>query len=157
MANLSHLLMPPGSYLVVLDDENRGVGLITHQDFLNNPGGKVKECNFIKPSITADLKIDEVLDLMTVSYSDTLPVVKDGDIIGVINQRELTLYLIKELKRYKVIIQSVVSDLRGPINNLIGINSLLKENIQKSENIELLELTKQVCDNAMDILDELSV
>ena len=39
MGNLAHSLTP-GSYLVVLDEEKRIIGLIDHLDFFKNPAGK---------------------------------------------------------------------------------------------------------------------
>jgi len=145
----------PGHYLVVLDEDKKAVGLITHTDYLKNPNGKVVDCSFAEPKACPEFKITETLKLMSQSGKDALPVFQDDIFEGVVTNIDLNQFLISELERYKLIFQKVAHDIRNPIANIIGLNGMLEENIQKPENIELLEMTKEASMHALDILSEL--
>lgn len=154
MAALTDSLMP-GHYLVVLDEKRKPVGLITYTDYLKNPNGKVANCNFAEFKVCPESKIIETLKLMSRSGKDALPVFMEGEFHGVIRSYDLSQHLSGHLEGYKTLFQKVVHDLRNPIANIIGLSGMLEENLQKPENIELLEMTKEASMHALEILSEL--
>lgn len=155
MAPLADRLMP-GHYLVVENEKKQALGLITHSDYLKNPDGKVGYCYFSEPKVSPEFSIIEALKLMSSSGKDALPVFNDNNVLqGAVTNMDLNLFLIGELDRYKLVFQKVAHDIRNPIANIIGLNGMLEENLQKPENIELLEMTKQASLHALDILSEL--
>ena len=154
MAALADSLMP-GHYLVVVNDQKKVLGLITHIDYLKNPDGKVGDCHFSGPKVSPEFKIVEALKLMSRSGKDALPVFRDDAFEGVVTNFDLNQFLISELDRYKLVFQKVVHDMRNPIANIIGLNSILKENLLKEENIDIIEMTQQASLHALDILSEL--
>lgn len=154
VASFADKLMP-GFYLVVLNEKKKAIGLITHYDYLKNPNGKVADCNFSEPKVCPEFNIIEVLKIMDSSGKDTLPVFQEDVFKGVISNFDLSQYLFSQLDGYKTLFQKVVHDLRNPIANIIGLNSMLEENLQKPENIELLEMTREASLQALDILSEL--
>ncbi|MFC3559473.1 ATP-binding protein [Pedobacter jamesrossensis] len=154
MASIAKNLLP-GHYLVVLGEKRSRVGLITYTDYLKNPNGKVADCNFGEFKVSPEFMINETLNLMASSGKDALPVFKDDVFEGVVTSFDLSQFLISELDRYKLVFQKVAHDIRNPISNIIGLNGMLEENLQKPENIELLEMTKGASLHALDILSEL--
>lgn len=154
MASIAERLLP-GHYLVVVDGKKKPVGLITYTDYLKNPNGKVGDCNFAEPKTRPELKIIESLKLMDRSGKDALPVFQNDVFVGVVTNLDLNQFLVSELDRYKLVFQKVAHDIRNPIANIIGLNGMLEENLQKTENIELLEMTQTASLHALDILSEL--
>jgi signal transduction histidine kinase len=154
MSSLAESLFP-GNYLVVLNKDKNAVGLITYTDYLKNPNGKVADCNFAEPKVCPELKISETMKLMTSSGKDALPVFQDDVFEGIVTNFDLNQFLLSELDWYKLVFQKVAHDIRNPIANIIGLNGMLEENLQKPENIELLEMTKKASLHALDILSEL--
>lgn len=147
--------LTPGSYLVVLNEKLEAIGLISYCDIFNHPAGMVKDCNLSKPPVSPDCKISEVFKLMENACTDVLPVYIDQEFVGVISHHDLTRYMVRQHDRYKLIFQQVVHDLRNPIANIIGLNRLLEENLEKPENIELTTMTKDASIHALDILSGL--
>lgn len=159
---LLHEDMPPLAngltsdfYVVVSNEEMKAVGLLTHYDILNHPKGKVKDSNFLKPPVSPDCEVAEVFNLMEKTGTDTLPVFNQNDFVGVITRNDLTQHLIDQLDRYKLIFQQVTHDLRNPITNIMGLNRLLQENLEKEENLELTEMIREASVHALDILNVL--
>jgi signal transduction histidine kinase len=154
MASIAGSLLP-SHYLVVLNNDKKEVGLITYTDYLKNQNGKVADCNFAEPKVSPELKVIETLKLMASSGKDALPVFQDDVFEGVVTNVDLTQFLLSELDRYKLVFQKVAHDIRNPIANIIGLNGMLEENLQKPENIELLEMCQRASLHALDILSEL--
>ena len=84
-------------HLPVVDDSGAVVGIISEFDLLK----AVKEGKDLEKVTAADLmstkvitaneddSIDSVIDIMTTQYMITLPVVKNGKLVGVINRRRI--------------------------------------------------------------------
>ncbi|AMR32507.1 hypothetical protein A0256_14270 [Mucilaginibacter sp. PAMC 26640] len=141
---------------VAVEDANLIVtGIITLKDFCLNQNGTIADCDILKPHAAIGQTLFDTYDLMKFSASDYLPVFHLGVFIGVISVRSITDRLIVLNNEAKQNYQKVIHDIRNPIANIQGLIVLLGEPIDEEEKNNLLRLTNQSADHAMDILEDL--
>jgi len=145
----------PEAFFVVLNDENKPIGVITYYDFLKNPAGLVEDSSFVKPRISPQHKIIEAFRVMAKEGCNILPVYNKNDFVGIVSHAELSYAIISQCKGYRQLFKKVIKNLRSPIANLLGITKLLESDIDKSEKAEIVELANKSCKNAFTILGEL--
>ncbi|PAW95391.1 hypothetical protein CKK33_18555 [Mucilaginibacter sp. MD40] len=141
-------------FLLVLNLQAIPVGLITCHDI---PGGAiiVGDCQYQKPFVAPGQKIIDIANLMQKNGFEALPVKENDKVIGVIRSKDLLYALAKEVKKYRLLFQHVVHDLRNPVGNISGILTLLKETLTDAENLEIVGFGHESCNQAMDMLNEL--
>lgn len=141
---------------IAVEDANLIVtGIITLKDFHLNQNDTIADCNIEKPHAGIGQTLFDTYDLMRSSQSDYLPVFHLGVFIGVISAKSITERLIVLAKEAKQNYQKVIHDVRNPIANIQGLVVLLGEPIDEQEKNNLLRLTNQSVDHAMDILEDL--
>jgi predicted transcriptional regulator len=93
--------------LVVVEDGNRPVGILTDRDIMTKATAMEKDLRTLKVSdimvspvvtVTADKDIAEVTDLMHTHKVRRFPVVEDGRTIGVIALDDILVFLGKEMQ-----------------------------------------------------------
>ncbi|WP_167459500.1 ATP-binding protein [Pedobacter jejuensis] len=142
-------------YLVVIDKELKVAGIVNQIDLINHPTGRIIDFDFSKPSVSTETSIVDVYNLMASSCANCLPVYDNMEFMGVISINHLSHYLLNQYKKHDLIYQRAIHDLRNPISNIIGLNSLLEDSIQEPENIEIIDLTKTAGNHALEILNKL--
>jgi signal transduction histidine kinase len=142
-------------FIAVEDADLIITGIITLKDFHLNQNGNIADCNLDKPHAGIGQTLFDTYDLMRSSQSDYLPVFHLGQFIGVISATSITVRLIILAKEAKQNYQKVIHDIRNPIANIQGLIVLLGEPIDEEEKNNLLRLTNQSVDHAMDILEDL--
>lgn len=143
------------NYLVVVNEELKVAGIVNQNDLIAHPTGRIIDFDFSKPTVSPDSSVIDAFNLMVLFSTNCLPVFNKVEFLGVVFINDLTRHLIKEIERYKMVFQEVTHDIRCPIANIISLNGMLEENLEKPENIELLEMSKQASSHALDILSEL--
>ncbi|HEK20695.1 sensor histidine kinase [Mucilaginibacter sp.] len=141
-------------FLIVLDICSVPVGLITCHDI---PGDAITvgDCEYLKPFVAPGQKIIDIANLMQKNGFQMLPVKENDKFIGVIRSQDLLYALAKEVKKYQLLFQHVIHDLRNPVGNISGILTLLKETLTDPENLEIVGFGHESCNQALEMLNEL--
>lgn len=140
---------------VVVMENGTVYGILTATDLLARPHNLVIDCITPKPTVSPTHSINEALDVMRESKFRILPVCENGAFVGLISYDDLIEFLSKIIDEQKTIVQSIAHDLKNPINSIMGLSSLLRNNLIKEENIELLDYTDKACQYASEIINDL--
>lgn len=140
---------------VVAIENGNVFGILTTTDLLLKPHNLVIDCLSPKPTVSPTHSINDALEIMKESKFRILPVCEHGKFVGLISYDDVIEFLSKIIEEQKTIIQSIAHDLKNPINSIMGLSSLLRANIVKEENIELLDYTDKACSYAVEIINDL--
>ena len=141
---------------VVVMDQNRPVGMLTANDVLRKQHHLVIDCMEPKPKLSPAQSVREVLAVMKQAHSEALPVYNDNkDLMGVIYKNDIVDYLCQAVEKQRSMVQVMVHDLKSPLANISSINELLQQDILKEEDKKLLFYSRQSCEIATDIINEL--
>ncbi|WP_394772443.1 CBS domain-containing protein, partial [Mucilaginibacter sp.] len=141
-------------FLIVLNVQAIPIGLITCYDI---PGDAITvgDCQYQKPFVAPGQTIIDIANLMQKNGLEMLPVKENDNFIGVIRSKDLLYALAKEVKKYQLLFQHVIHDLRNPVGNISGILTLLMETLTDPENLEIVGFGHESCNQAMEMLNEL--
>lgn len=140
---------------VVVMENNTLFGLLTPTDLLTKPHNLVIDCISPKPTIGPTHSVNAALEIMRESKFRVLPVCENNTFVGLISYDDVIEFLSKIIDEQKAIVQSIAHDLRNPINSIMGLSSLLRGNLVKEDNIELLDYTDKACSYAIEIINDL--
>jgi signal transduction histidine kinase len=139
-------------------DQNRPVGMLTPNDLLKKQHNLVIDCMIPKPGISPAQSVREVLAVMKQTHSDVLAVYDDNnDLVGVIYKNDIVDYLCQAVEKQQSMVQLMVHDLKSPLANILSINELLQHEVHKEEDKKLLAYSRQSCEIATDIINDLLV
>jgi signal transduction histidine kinase len=141
-------------YLVVIDENNEAVGLLTAADLVTG-ARTAGECRYHKGFVSPQEHLLDVVNLMKQTGQKILLVKEHASLVGVITLSAMVFALAETVKKYQLLFQHVTHDLRNPIGNIIGIFSLMQDSLVKPENIELLNYGKEAGKQTLDMLNEL--
>ena len=140
--------------IVVMEDGNY-LGVLTADDLLARPYNIIIDCVSNKPEVLSSHSLLEAIDLMKQSKVRVLPVYVREGFSGLIYYDDIIEYLSTIIDEQRCIVQTVAHDLKNPINSILGLSSLLRGNLVKEENIELLNFADQACNYATEIINDL--
>ncbi|GAA4461114.1 hypothetical protein GCM10023093_05180 [Nemorincola caseinilytica] len=140
---------------VVVMENGTVHGILTATDLLSRPHNLVIDCISPKPTVTPTHSINEVLYVMRGSKFRILPVCENNSFVGLISYDDLIEFMSRIIDEQKTIVQSIAHDLKNPISSIMGLSSLLRSNLMKEENIELLDYTDKACQYASEIINDL--
>jgi signal transduction histidine kinase len=143
---------------VIVMDKNRPVGMLTANDLLIKQHNLVIDCMIPKPGISPAQSVREVLALMKQTHTEVLAVYDDNnDLVGVIYKNDIVDYLCLAVEKQQSMVQLMVHDLKSPLANISSINDLLQHEVHKEEDKKLLAYSRQSCEIATDIINDLLV
>ncbi|HTN20713.1 MAG TPA: ATP-binding protein [Pelobium sp.] len=148
-------LMKNNLYLVVLDEELKVAGIVSQNDVINHPTGRVIDFDFSKPAVSTKTSIVDAYNLMASSCTNCLPVYENMKFMGVISINHLAHFLLNQYQKHDLIYQKAIHDLRNPILNIIGLNSILEDSNQEAGNMEIINLITIAGNHALEILKKL--
>jgi hypothetical protein len=154
MADVSEQILLQG-YIAVEGDNSKILGIITLKDYHINQTAEILKSEIAKPHLRPDHTIYEVRELMKSSGSDYLPVYDTGTFMGVVSVGNITDRLIHVNKQTRLNYQKVIHDLRNPIANIQGIIEIISDAVSDPESKQMLELSIQSSEHAMEILEDL--
>jgi signal transduction histidine kinase len=154
MADVSEQILLQG-YIAVEGDNSKILGIITLKDYHINQTAEILKSEIAKPHLRPDQTIYEVRELMKSSGSDYLPVYDTGTFMGVVSVGNITDRLIHVNKQTRLNYQKVIHDLRNPIANIQGIIEIISDAVSDPESKQMLELSIQSSEHAMEILEDL--
>ncbi len=100
---INYLVRIEISGLVVVDDNIKVIGIVTEKDLivaydmLGNIHGPINDfVNRDVISVTEDTSIKEIYDLFLQHNIKRVPVISDGNVLGVISRRDVLKYILKE-------------------------------------------------------------
>lgn len=146
-----------GECFVIVKRDGSVAGIISYTDKCYSNASSMEQVLTKKPILAPDDSLEDAVATMTTFGTDCLPVYKGKEFIGVIFQNNIALGLVNQVFADKRVYRNVIHDLRTSITNLSGLNALLAENLSKPENIELLELSANVTDHSLAMLQTLLV
>jgi len=146
-------LLKQSPLIMVLDQSSTVVALVSRSSILD--AELLSECSLNSFVVGGNMTIADAYRIMSQQQLDAVRVQGGDGFLGVVTLVDLTGHLLKELMRYKKVVQHLGHDMKNSIANLTGLNGLLERNLEKPENIELLRLAKHSCDHANSILREL--
>jgi predicted transcriptional regulator len=148
------MLLKPGLFSVVINNENQPVGIITYNDYLIHPKGLVKDCNLDKPCLDANDSVIDALNLMTSCGSYVLPVYSGQEFIGAVTQSELIKTIIGTYQEYKNMTNRILSGARVSVVSILGLISTLDADISDRERKDTLMLANKACRETITILNK---
>jgi len=151
--SLRHLVAE--SSAVVVMENGIFHGILTATDLLLHPYNLAIDCIIEKPGVSPSHSVNDTIDVMRETRFRVLPVFEAEKFIGLISYDDIIEFLSRVVNEQKTIVQSVAHDLKNPINSIMGLSSLLRANLIKEENIELLDYTDKACTYASDIINDL--
>ncbi len=140
---------------VVVMEEGAFLGVLTPDDILKKPHNLIIDCLSLKPKIESSHTFSYVLDLMKTNRVKVLPAYEKDDFLGLVYFDDIIGHMSAIIDEQKFMVQTVAHDLKNPINSILGLTSLLRSNINKEENIELLDYADQACNYASEIIADL--
>lgn len=146
-----------GQCFVVIKRDGEVAGIISYTDKCYRNAPTMADVLTNKPVLAPEDSLEDAVATMTTFGTDCLPVYKGKEFLGVIFQNSIALGLVNQVFADKKVYRNVIHDLRTSIANISGLNSLLAKNISEPENIELLELSANVTDHSLAILQTLLV
>ncbi|RXK86554.1 sensor histidine kinase [Filimonas effusa] len=156
ISSIRHSLSDNNALVVM--DQNKPVGMLTANDVLRKPHNLVIDCMMPKPGVSPVQSVREALSLMRQTHTDALPVYDDSNtLMGVIYKNDIVDYLCQAVEKQQSMVQLMVHDLKSPLANIISINELLQHEVHKEEDRKLLDYSKQSCEIATDIINDLLV
>jgi len=87
----------PGKFIVVIDLENKELGLLTYGDLRNCTEKRIGDLDFIKPRLNLDTPLKEACELMKTCGSDALPVYLHEAFVGVLSLHDVIAYFLENL------------------------------------------------------------
>lgn len=86
----------PGCFIVVINADNKQLGVLTYSDLRNSTEKRIRDLDFIKPRLNNDASLKEACDLMKSSGSDALPVYNKDGFVGVLSLHDVIAYLLEK-------------------------------------------------------------
>lgn len=146
--------LPAEIALEVVEGETH-IGFFTSKDLLYKSHNLVIDCIAPKSAINPDTRVSVALQMMRKEQTEIIPVYEGDHFIGGVHKDDLVEYVYKMLEEQKDVVHAVAHDLKTPIANITGLTHLLKGNLTKHENIELLSYAEDSCNYATQIITNL--
>jgi signal transduction histidine kinase len=140
---------------IVVMEEGVYMGVLTADDLVARPHNLVIDCISTKPGLAPNNSILEAINIMKQYNVTVLPVYDRGTFLGLIYYGDILECLSRIIEDQKIIVQSVAHDLKNPIANIYSLATLLKENLVKDEDLELVAYTMEACGYATGIINDL--
>jgi len=140
---------------VVVMEQGTYLGVLTADDMLTRPHNLIIDCIATRPGLSPTHSILDTMGLMKQSRVRVLPVYDRESFVGLIHYDDIIEYLSTVIDEQKNIVQTIAHDLKSPISSILGLSSLLRNNLVKQENIELLNYADQACGYATEIINDL--
>jgi two-component system, OmpR family, phosphate regulon sensor histidine kinase PhoR len=140
---------------IVVTENNEPIGVLSSEDLVRKRHLIVIDCLSEKPKTDISDKIGMVLPLMEKSGHTVLPVYDKEVFVGIVSQKDMLHHLSTKMKHQQVMLQSVAHDLKNPIASIKKLAELLQDNLQLSENKELVAFLNKSCDFAGKIIEDI--
>lgn len=140
---------------IVLNEDGSVAGLLSRADVMRHRSGLIRDQPIKKPRISPEHKVRAVVAKMLAEAVEVLPVYDGEEFKGAVSIHDITSDLLDHLSQEKVVFNTVIHDLRNSLTNLMSLNELLQENVRKPENLEIIELIRQSCTHALNVVQEL--
>lgn len=137
---------------IVYHEDGSLAGVLGSADMMECTGGVIGNCFIEKPRVDGELPVAEAIALMSNEGTDVLAVYDGAEFQGAVSIHDLALQLLTKGEQETAGYRVIVHDLRNCISNLQSLNGLLTTSVSKPGNLEILELAKQSCSHALDIL-----
>lgn len=161
------LLLKTGA-LLVQDDKQNVLGILTPNDILHKSHNLVIDCIREKVKISPEFGLNETLKLMTEEQSEVLPVYRNGVLQGLVFKDDLVKFITNQknelelaISKKSVEISKANKDLsaskqtlaeicwqqshetRQPVATLLGLLSLIDKSDLSQQNMELFEMLER--------------
>ncbi|MDD2426810.1 MAG: HAMP domain-containing sensor histidine kinase [Eubacteriales bacterium] len=131
-------LLIDNNYLVIHDESDKYMGILTPIDILIHPHKIIEDCVTDKPSISLHESWYSITDKFYFSKSYALPVFKSGDFLGIIEKNDFNKKLksnIDSLHKSNqestnikaIFLKNISHEFRTPLNIMVGFMDLLSE------------------------------
>jgi len=141
---------------LIVMEKGKYLGLLTLRDVVIKTHNLVIDCVLPKPIVRSHHFLEDVLKIMVAENTEALPVVDEGNFVGVVFKTDLMLLLCKTNEERQEHIRTIVHDLRNPIANIASLTEMLKFGLDDDKQ-ELIKHTQNACIFANDIINDLLV
>lgn len=140
--------------LVVFDEEDKPIGLLTLSDALERPHNLVIDCMRSKKHIPSNLTVHEAIEILREEREEALAVQEAGEMIGVVYKDDLVNYLHRYVNTLKMEISQAENALkkiswiqshrvRQPVASILGLIQLIDRGPSQEDMKEIISLLRK--------------
>lgn len=156
--------------LVVLDEDQNAMGVLTIADVVSRPHNLVVDCLTRKPTLSADLSLEEALSTMDREQMDVLPMSIAGRFEGLIFRNDLVGFLTRQKHELELLIEERTRDLarqsdllqqiswiqshktRQPLATLLGLIHIIDKSTLSESNLEIIQMLEKTAQKLDDVI-----
>jgi len=157
-------------YLVVVDEQNNYIGILTPFDLVRRPHKLVVDCLTSKDTVSTEDSPVEVFGKFNKNNSEALPVFKDGKFKGVLEKgcvlEKLKTQVDKLYKEYVIsqqiktsFLHNLSHEIRTPLNQILGFMSIIAklspEEIASDAGEQYLSIVKSSSEQFLMVMNDL--
>ena len=114
------------SALVVQDENEQPIGVLTPQDVVQHSHTLVIDCLTERPTLSPECAIEEALQVMQETHTDVLAVMDNGTLTGLIYKNDLLAYVTDQNKSLEGEVNKQVTELQAVHKELILSRQILQ-------------------------------
>jgi CBS domain-containing protein len=156
--------------LVVLDEDQNTMGILTIADVVSRPHNLVIDCLTHKPTLPADFTLEEALSTMDREQMDVLPMSIAGRFEGLIFRNDLIGFLTRQKRELEILIEERTRDLarqsdllqqiswiqshktRQPLATLLGLIHIIDKTTLSDNNLEIIQMLEKTAQKLDDVI-----
>src|SRR5690606_16480614 len=131
------------------------VGVLTAKDIVGRPHNLIIDCMGENPVADINTGPEDALKLMAKYKTDVLSIYDKNVFVGLVYKNDILEQLVQTVEMQRHVMNSVVHDLRSPVNSITGIAGVLKDTLKEKETVELLLLAERSCQYANNLINQL--
>lgn len=156
--------------LVVQDDEQNTLGVLTLSDVVLKQHNLVIDCMTRKPSLPAETPLDEALDIMDQEKMEVMAVNTAGHFEGLVFKNDLMSFMARQKRELEMLIEERTRDLarqsdllqqiswmqshktRQPLATLLGLIHIIDKSSLSDDNLEIVEMLEKTAQKLDEVI-----